>query len=406
MKKSGIVALVGALLVTFGLGTGTGMIVQIQRSEPLIVSTDSAQEFRLVEDAWNIARTNYVDRTATEPQKLAYGSISGMIDSVGDTGHSTFLTPEQVQQLNSQESGTLQGIGIEVQEKNGSVMIVAPLDGSPAQKAGLHAGDVILKVNGQPIDTMTQAVNLILGPAGTSVTLTVQDSTGATREVTIVRAVINIIDVSWSALPGTSIAHLRISSFRKGTSAALDAALKEIRTQGATAIVLDLRENPGGLLEEAVAVASRFLQSGNVLLEKDANGKITPVPVERGVGVTSVPIVVLVDQGTASAAEIVTGAMRDAGRARIIGVTTFGTGTVLNQFSLRDGSALLIAVQEWLTPSGKTIWHTGLSPDVSVPLAAGVFPLLPETDRGLTESQVRASGDQQLVTAIDLLNPK
>jgi carboxyl-terminal processing protease len=171
MKRSSIVVLICGLSVMFGLGTGTGMIVQMHRSEPLVVSKDSVQEFRLVEDAWNIARTNYVDRTAAEPQKLAYGSISGMIDSVGDTGHSTFLTPEQVKQLNSQESGTLQGIGVEVQQKNGSVMIVAPIDGSPAQKAGLHSGDIILKVNGQTIDTMAQAVNLILGPAGTSVTL-------------------------------------------------------------------------------------------------------------------------------------------------------------------------------------------------------------------------------------------
>ena len=406
MRRSWLIVLVCGFLIVFAAGIGGGMIIQGQRSSVPAVSNDSISEFKLVEDAWNLTTEKYVDKTATVPQTLAYGTIAGMVDSLGDTGHSTFLTPDEVKQADQEEQGTFQGIGAEVQEKDGQVVIVAPLDGSPAQKAGLRPGDMILKVNGQAVTSVSQAVAIILGPAGTSVTLTIQDSTGATRDITIVRAVIKLVDVTWHELPGSSIADLRISSFDSGASSQLDSALAAIKAQGATGIILDLRDNPGGLLQEAVGVASRFLKTGNVLLEKDSSGKITPVPVLGGVSVTTLPMAVLVDEGTASGAEVVAGALKDAGGAKLIGETTFGTGTVLVQFPLSDGSALLLAVQEWLTPSGKTIWHTGLMPDVVVPLAAGAAPLVPEAEQGLTQAQLRASGDQQLLSALDLLSQK
>jgi carboxyl-terminal processing protease len=404
MKTSRIVGLVCLFVIVFGAGAGTGISIQRHYSPTLNVSPDSVAEFQLVEDAWNITREHYVDSTATQPQLLAYGTIAGMIDSLGDTGHSTFLTPEEVKQQDQFEQGQLQGIGVEVQEKNGNVVILAPLDGSPAQKAGLRTGDIIVKVNGQSVTSVSDAVRLILGPAGTSVNLTIQSSAGATREVTIIRAVINLVSVTWAQLPGSTFIDLRISAFSKGASNELDSALASIKATGATGIVLDLRDNPGGLLDEAIAVSSRFLQSGNVLKEKDINGNITAVPVTKGVAVTELPLAVLVNQGTASAAEIVSGALQDAGRAKLVGETTFGTGTVLNQFGLPDGSAVLLAVQEWLTPSGKTIWHLGLTPDQVVPLATDATPLFPEAEKGLTAAELEASGDQQLLSAISLLS--
>ena len=302
--------------------------------------------------------------------------------------------------------GHYQGIGAEVQEKNGNVVIVAPMDGSPSQKAGLRSGDIILKVNGQLVTNVSDAVKRILGPAGTSVTLTIQSSSGTTRDVTLVRATINLVNITWQQLPGTSIAHLRIASFSENTSTDLDKALADIKEQGDTGIILDLRDNPGGLLEEVIGVTSRFIKSGNVLLEKDINGKITPVPVKQGVLVNELPMVVLVNQGTASGAEILAGALQDAGRAELVGETTFGTGTVLVPFPLPDGSEVVLAVQEWLTPSGKTIWHTGLTPNDPnnvVHLEAGVSPLFPESESSLTSSQLQASGDQQLTSALNLL---
>jgi carboxyl-terminal processing protease len=404
MKKSYIVGLAILFFVVFGLGTGTGISIQRNDLQTLTVSEDSIAEFQLVEDAWNITRDNYVDMTATQPKTLAYGTIAGMIDSLGDTGHSIFLTPQELTQENDFEQGKLQGIGVEVQEKNGNVVIIAPLDGSPAKKAGLRAGDIILKVNGQIITSVTQAVGLIWGPVGTSVTLTIQDPSGTTSDVTLVRAVINLVSVNWHQLPDSTIADLRISSFIKGTTTELDNALTAIKTQGSSGIILDLRDNPGGLLEEAVAIVSRFLKSGNVLLEKDINGKVTPVPVTEGVTVTDLPLIVLVNQGTASAAEIVAGALQSASRAKLVGETTFGTGTVLSEFPLPDGSALVLAVEEWLTPSGKTIWHVGLAPDEVVPLPTGVSPLFPEVEQDLTLSQLQASGDQQLLRAMSILS--
>jgi carboxyl-terminal processing protease len=307
-----------------------------------------------------------------------------------------------VQQENDSIQGQLQGVGLQVQAKDGNVVVVAPIDDSPAQKAGINPGDIIVQVDGTPVTSVTDAVTRIRGPAGTSVTLTILESSGTSRTITLVRAVINLVSVTWNMLPGTSIVHLRIASFSSNATGELDTALAAVKAQGATGIILDLRNNPGGLLDQAVGVTSRFINKGNVILEKDINGKITSIPVVTGVPVTTLPMVVLVNEGTASASEIVVGALGDAGRAKSVGETTFGTGTVLTQFPLSDGSALVLAIQEWLTPSGKTIWHTGLTPDTVVSLAADVTPLFPEAEKGMTQAQIQSSGDQQLLDAMGM----
>jgi carboxyl-terminal processing protease len=404
MKKSLIIILsIITVVVIFAAGIWTGIWLAQPVVDTAMAPTD-ANEFALIQQAWNITRANYVDTTATQPQSLAYGSIDGMINSLGDTGHSTFLTPEQVKMANNLEQGNFEGVGIEVQFKNNNVIVVTPINGSPAQKAGIRSGDIILKVDGKPVTSVNEAVQLILGPAGTSVTLTIQSASGQIREVNLTRAKINFQIVSWRMIPETSIVHLKIDSFSKGATDQLDTALTSIKSQKASGIILDLRNNPGGLLDEAVGFTSRFLSSGNVLLEKDIKGQITPVPVIKSrITVTDLPMDVLINHGTASAAEIVAGALHDAGRAKLIGETTFGTGTVLEQFPLADGSAIMLAVREWLTPSGETIWHTGLSPDITVALAAGTSELTPDTEQGLTLDQIKASGDEQLLSALNIL---
>jgi carboxyl-terminal processing protease len=357
-------------------------------------------------EAWNTIHQYYVDQAGIQNTDLTYGAISGMTDALGDTGHSRFLSPQMVTAEHNFNQGELEGIGAYVEMKDGNVVIVAPIDGSPAQKAGLRPGDVILKVDGRDISglPLDQVVSLIKGPAGTSVTLTITTpSTGQTRDVTLVRARIPLIIVTWHTLPGTQIAHLRISTFSKGATDQLKTALTQILQQGLTGIVLDLRSNPGGLLDEAVGVASQFLTSGNVLLEKNAQGQTTPVQVQKGALAPNIPMVVLINEGTASAAEIVAGALHDAGRAKLVGETTFGTGTVLNEFPLSDGSALLLATEEWLTPDGSSIWHKGITPDVQVALAQGASPLLPEAEPGMTPQQLKDSGDTQLLRALQLL---
>jgi carboxyl-terminal processing protease len=362
-----------------------------------------------MEQAWNEIQAHYVDRSALKPTALTYGAISGMVDALGDTGHSTFLSPAMVKELKQAQQGHLEGIGVEIRMKTGHVVVVAPLDGSPAQRAGLRPGDIILKVNGQYITDLpvNQVVARITGPRGTLVKLTILDPrTGRTRECSIERANIKIQTVTWRQLPGTAVAHLRIASFDEGTAKDLRQALTEIKRSPANEIILDLRNDPGGILDEAVVAASQFLHGGNVLLVKDAQGHVKPVPVEKGGLATNAPMAVLINGGSASGAEIVAGALQDARRAPLIGETTFGTGTVLQEFPLRGGSALLLAIQEWLTPSGHSFWHKGITPNVVVPMPTNADILLPEAEQGMTAAQLKASGDAQLLRALAVLEKR
>ena len=399
------------LPVFLGAGFAGGVLADhflLTPSTALAQAPSQSTNLDLVNQAYQIIQQNYVDRSAVNQTQLEYGAVSGMVDALGDTGHSRFLSPQQVQAEKNFTQGSFEGIGAEVSvNASGQVVIVAPFDGSPAQKAGVKPGDIILKVNGQDMTGLSESavVSKVLGPAGTQVTLTLQDpNTGATRDVTITRAKIIINNVSWIMLPGTTIADVRIAAFSQGMTKDLVAALQQVKKQGATGIILDLRNDPGGLLSEAVTGTSQFLASGNVLLVKNAQGQEQAVPVESGGLATKIPMVVMVDQGTGSAAEILAGALQDAHRATLIGETTFGTGTVLNSFNLSDGSQVLLATEEWLTPLGRVIWHKGISPDVTVSLASTVTPFVPEAGSGMTASQLQSSQDTQLLKAINVLS--
>ena len=373
---------------------------------PAFSQAQSGPDFKLEEEAWKIIEKVYVDRSAIKPQDLTYGAISGMVEALGDTGHSTFMSPEMRKMQRDAAAGKFEGIGAEVRIRNGQLVIVAPLDGSPAERAGLKAGEIILKVDGENITglPLVKSVRKILGPAGTPVTLTmVNPADGSSRDVTIVRASVKPHNVTWRPLPGSNIAFLRIAMYSKGVASGFRKSLEEITQAGMKGVVLDLRNNPGGLLGEVIKTVSQLLKGGNVLLEKDAKGKTRAVPVERGGRFTTIPLVVLINVGSASGAEITAGALHDAGRAKLVGETTFGTGTVLQEFPLSDGSALLLAVEEWLTPAGHTIWHKGISPDITVSLEAKASPLTPEGVRNFTRKQLLESGDAQLLRAIEIL---
>ncbi len=398
------------LLVTLALGISAGM--ELERH---VLSADIAfaraapsdkPDIGLLNEAWDKINQVYVDRSAIKSQPLTYGAINGMVDALGDTGHSRFMTPQMVQAENNFTRGQFEGIGAEVQKKDDHIIIVAPMDNSPAERAGLHPGDIIQKVNGQDVtgQSLEEVVGRVLGPAGTKVTLTIIDpKTGEARDVTVVRERIKLQNVTWQRIPGTNAADVRITAFSQGVTTDLRNALQQIKQQGITAIVLDLRNNPGGLLDEAIGTASQFLREGNVLLVKDAQGKTTPMSVKpNGVGYDT-PMVVLVNNGTASASEIVAGAIQDAQRGKLVGDTTFGTGTVLNQFSLSDGSALLLATEEWLTPKGRMIWHNGIVPDITVSLPANATVVTPEEEKTMTPQQLDASGDAQLLKALELV---
>jgi carboxyl-terminal processing protease len=400
----------GILVLGLSLGLVGGVVLDRRVLTAFVplndMPIDAVPDFRLMTEAWNMIHRVYVDRAAVKTRPLTYGAIGGMVDALGDTGHSRFLTPEMVRMVKHLSQGQFKGIGVEVRMRAGHIVVVAPLDGSPAQRAGLHPGDIILKVDGQDITgvSLDRVVGRISGPVGTSVTLTILNPTiGRTRDVSLVRASIAIHNVTWQRLPGAAVAHLRIAGFSQGVAKDLRKALTDIEEEALSGVVLDLRNNPGGLLDEAVSSASQFLRGGNVLLVKDAQGRVAPIPVQSGFGATDLPTVVLVNGGTASAAEIVAGALKDGHRASLVGKTTFGTGTVLREFPLSDGSALLLAVDEWLTPDGHTIWHKGITPNFGVPLPPGIIPLFPEGERDMNSAQLQASGDEQLLRALALL---
>lgn len=398
------------LLLTLVLGISAGVELDrhILSAEVAFAraAPESKPDIGLLTEAWDKIDKMYVDRPAINSQALTYGAINGMVDALGDTGHSRFMTPQMVKAERDFTQGRFEGIGAEVVQKDDHVVIVAAMENSPAQRAGLHAGDIILKVDGQDVTglPLEQVLGRVTGPAGTVVVLTLGDGgTDQTRDVTLTREQIKLQSVSWQRIPGTNVADVRIAGFSRGVTADLKDALGRIKQQGMTSIVLDLRDNPGGLLDEAVGTASQFLRSGNVLLIKNAQGNMTPMPVKPYGVAYDLPMAVLVNGGTGSAAEIVAGAMQDAQRAKLVGETTFGTGTVLNQFSLSDGSALLLATDEWLTPNGRVIWHNGIVPDVASSLAAKAIPVTPEAEKTMTPEQLQASGDTQLLTALELV---
>ena len=411
MKKGPSWADLARSVRVWGWGAVLGMVLGCQIFGPFPPSgkipPEAEGQFRLMGEAWNTIQKSYVDRKAVDPQRMTYGAIGGMVEALEDTGHSRFLTPEMVEQEKNQSRGLLEGIGAEVQRKNNRVVIVTPMDDSPAQKAGLKPGEVILKVNGEDVSDLPleMVATRILGPPGSAVTLSLLiPENGQRREVTLIRARVTLHNVTWQPLPGTPVVQVRIASFSRGVTRDLRNTLKMIRGEGAGALILDLRNNPGGLLEEAVGTASQFLPEGNVVLERDAAGKVTPVPVKPGGLLYDLPMVVLVNEGTASAPEIVAGALQDYRRAKIVGGKTFGTGTVLERFPLSDGSALLLAVEEWLTPNGRAIWHRGITPDAVVSLPLDVNPFFPRAGKKITPEDLTKSGDLQLLEALKLLS--
>ena len=359
-------------------------------------------QFELIRQAWDLLHDQDVQRATLDDTALAYGAIDGLTAAVGDTGHTSFLSPADLASEQGVLSGHYVGIGVTVGSVAKGAVIGTVFPGGSAAKAGLKAGDVIRRVNGASVAgvKIAKLVALIEGPSGSSVTLAIQPVTGAEHSVSLVRGAVTIPVVDWRMVPGTHIADIQLDQFSTGATAALVKALDAAHASRATGILLDLRGNPGGYLSEAVGVASEVLGSGDVLVTQDAAGTRTATPVQAGGVALTDPLVVLVDRSTASSAEIVAGALQDAHRAIVVGEKTFGTGTVLGQFMLDDGSALRIGTSEWLTPSGRSIWHDGLVPDQVVALSSGQRPVAPADLAGLSAAKAAAVPDAQLKAAL------
>ncbi|NJN68025.1 MAG: S41 family peptidase [Chloroflexaceae bacterium] len=399
-----IAPLLGLMLAT-GLGGGYLGAWLVYRSTNCPEAPEVCQEFGLFWDVWDKASADFVDAEAIVPQRMTEGAINGMLDSLGDQGHTRFLSAEDARRWDESLSGEFEGIGAYLDVRNGQGMVVAPIEGSPAEKAGLLPGDWIIKVDGQETQgwTIEELVSRIRGTRGSQVVLTIQHP-GEERivDIAITRDRIEVPSVNWSMLPG-DIALIRLDSFQQRATEEMERALNAARSQGARRVILDLRNNQGGFVYEAIGVASHFLPEGTpVFLEEDRTGTRTVQETHEGGVALDIPMVVLINFGTASSAEIVSGALQDAQRAQLVGVRTVGTGTVLMTYNLEGGAKLLLGTVQWLTPKGRLIRKQGIAPDIEVALPPGTRPLSPEEAASLTPEELLQSDDVQLVRALEL----
>jgi carboxyl-terminal processing protease len=393
------------VLLVLLLATAFGAYMVGRSQSPATLDEKDRKSLALYAEALDTVRNNYVDQKSIDSKKETYGAIEGMLDSLGDDGHTRFLTPEERKQNDRSLSGTYVGIGVQLEEKNGEVVVAAPIDGSPAQEAGISSDDVLLAVDGESVrgDEVTQVVEKVKGPEGTSVELTVRHD-GERRTYNLQRAEIDSPVASWALIPGTNVGLVRLSSFSDNSAQELRNAFEEAKAAGAKRFILDLRNNPGGRLDQAVETAGYFLTPESVVyIRKDASAEREEIKVQGDPESTEAPLAVLVNGGTASSAEILAGALRDNDRAPVVGETTFGTGTVLSEFVLSDGSSILLGIAEWLTPNGDFIRNTGITPDVRVPLPEGTEPLTPYDARDLSRDEILKK-DAQLRTAYEELH--
>ena len=350
-------------------------------------------DFSLFWRVWELLKEKYVDKTSLDAQRMVYGAIKGMVKATGDP-YTTFFDPKETKSFSEDIIGSFEGIGAELGIKDDILTVIAPLEDSPAQKAGLRTGDKILKIGDKStVDTtIDEAVDLIRGKKGTAVMLTVlHEGEQETREITIIRNTIEIKSVKLE-FKDPDIAYLKLTKFGEETSKEFDAAMNQILSQGSKGIILDLRNNPGGFLDKSVDIASRLIVKGEVVVaEEDSAGKKESLYTSGGDKLSSLPIVALINEGSASASEILAGALRDDRQIELIGKKSFGKGSVQELLNLPGDSSIKITVAKWLTPKGDYIMEKGISPDIEV---------------GLTLDDFNNQRDPQLDKAIEVIKEK
>ena len=330
-----------------------------------------------------------------DAKKQSEGAAAGAVAALGDP-YTIYLDAKANKELSNDLKGELSGIGIEVGEKNGKLTVIAPIDGTPAYKAGIKSGDYIAAIDGVDTKSLTidEAVNKIRGEKGTEVKLTIVRGSEAPKEITITRELINVPSVSYEMKDG-NIGYIKIRRFGEDTAELVKTAGESLKSQGAKGLVLDLRDNPGGYLESSVQVASEFMSSGMVVEERSRKAKTKVHNVESGATLTDIPLVVLINGGSASASEILAGALSDNGRAILIGEKSYGKGSVQEVICLDgssmftsscNGASLKVTVAHWYTPKGVNISKEGIKPQVEVKL---------------TEDDSNSNRDPQLQKAIE-----
>ncbi|MCG8430818.1 MAG: S41 family peptidase [Candidatus Omnitrophica bacterium] len=325
------------------------------------------QQVELFSDALALIQTGYVEQV--KPKDLIYGALKGMLASLDP--HSQFLDPESYNDLKVETSGEFGGIGIEITIRDGLLTVITPIEGTPAWRAGVKAQDRIVKINDELTRdmTLTDAVKLMRGKPGEPVTITVlREKEAKILEITIVRDVIMIDDIKEARILEDGIGYLRLVEFREDTAEDLDKVLEELKEKGMTGLILDLRNNPGGLLEEAVRVTERFIEPNKTVVFTRGRQARQNIEFDSGLkdGLVEMPMVVLINQGSASGSEIVAGCLQDYKRAVIVGEKSFGKGSVQTVIPLSDGSALRLTTSKYFTPLGNVIHEKGVTPDIEV----------------------------------------
>ncbi|MBM2820625.1 MAG: ctpA [Candidatus Berkelbacteria bacterium] len=381
---------VAVIFYFLGYLVGNKNLTFNENFKPQVVKTDLGKpqdvDFSMFWDAWNIVTDKFVGKINT--QKMVYGAIKGMVESLGDP-YTSFMEANDSKMLQEDLSGQIQGIGAEITEKDGKILVVAPLADSPAERAGLKPKDEILRIDKETTSNMSLnvAISKIRGKAGTEVNLLVNRADfQKPQEFKIKREKIIIKSVKYEMKD--NIGYINITQFGDDTTDLAKTAASEIKKQNPKAIVLDLRDNPGGYLDSAVDVASLFMKRGVVVKEQNKDGKIEELKTTLEGILSGYRIVILANEGSASASEIVAGALRDSRGSLIVGKRTFGKGSVQEVENLKDGNTLKVTVARWLTPSGKAIDKEGITPDVEVDLTTedNVAGRDPQLDRALLEA--------------------
>lgn len=390
-----IVTVVLSFIGGYAMGQHAGVISVIERESGQVLNKEIIPkhlakdvDFKMFWEVWELVKLKYLKQPVSET-KMFYGAVAGMMAALEDP-YTVFFEPQIAEKFAEDMAGTFSGIGAEIAVKNEQLVIVSPLPDSPAEKTGLRAGDKIMAIGDLVTRgiTIDEAINLIRGPKGTPVKLMIaRDGLDDVKEYIIIRnqIVVKSVKLGWK---DGNIAVLEISQFGDDTMYEFNKKVSEILKKDVKGIVLDLRGNPGGYLDSAIAMAGEWIGNNVAVCERDAAGGIREFHANSRGLLANIPTVVLVNQGSASGSEIVAGALQDYKKATLVGMTTFGKGSVQDYEELRDGSAVKITIAEWLTPQKRVINDAGVKPDIEV---------------DLTEEDYNASRDPQMDKALELL---
>lgn len=374
--------LVLTIVIALALGFAGGILfVQSKESSGLslkklqqLVNLDSGKpdnvDFSLFWKVYNDLNAKYVDKGKIDSQKILYGAISGMVNSVGDP-YTVFFEPISSKKFQEEVAGSFGGVGIEIGKRNNVLTVIAPIKDTPAFKAGIMAGDKIVKIDGKPSANLAieEAVNMIRGKIGTKVVLTIQNST--TRDIELVRATIRVPTIEWKIVEqgNKKIAYMQIYSFNQTVDAEFKKASEEILKSNANGLIIDLRNDPGGLLDSAINLAGWFLDQDQVVVgEVFSDGSKNEYRSNGNSSLKRYPTVLLMNGGSASASEILAGALHDNKNIKIVGEKSFGKGSVQELQNYGDGSSLKVTIAKWLTPNGISISEKGIEADIKVTL--------------------------------------